>query len=240
MNSQDKDFIDNFLDFFKPYHQEGVRFLAVTICFILLFLFGLFISPWIIRQLQNVLPFTVEFLQLSPLEVLFNYIKIGFFFSFFITMPVFIYQFGKLKIEKDVFEQRINLLYFSLGVALIIFASILLSYFFFYPWQITFLYGLNFDVAYFSSSLSAIVTTFILTIFVTVMLALLPLLRNLIKKSMLFNYATFVQYRKPVIAYSAIFSALIVLPMELMALCAVFLVFFFWYKILVNFSKKRD
>ena len=240
MNTQDKDFIDNFFEILEPYHKSGVRFLAVIICFVLFFILGAFISPWLIRQCQEILPFTVEFLQLSPLEVLFNYLKIGFFFSFFATLPIFIYQFGKLKIEKDVFEQRINLLYVSLIIALIIFVSGFLTYQFLFPWQIMFLYGLNFNVAYFSASLSAMVSSFIFALFVVVMLALLPLLKKLIKKSLFFNYATFIRYRKAVIVYSIVLSVLIVFPMELFALGVIFLAFFFWYKILVNFSKKRD
>ena len=240
MSSQDKDFIDNFLDYFKPYQNSGVRFLAVIICYILFFIIGTALSPSIIRHCRDVLPFSVEFLQLSPWEVLFNYLKVGFFFSFFATLPVAIYQFGKLKIEKDMFKQRMNLLYTSIGVAGIILLTGFLTYKLFFPWQIMFLYGMNFDVAYFSASLSSMVSAFIFTIFVVLMLAFLPLLNFLIKKSLFFNYATFTQYRKPVVVYCVVLSLLIVLPLELFALGVVFLTFFFWYKLLVNFSKKRD
>lgn len=240
MSSNDKDFIDNFFAFLEPYQKAGVRFLAVIICFKLLFILGVWLAPSIIRALQENLPFTVNFLQLSPFEVIFNYLRIGFFLSVFLTLPIFLYQFGKLKINKDIFAERINLLYNALIVAAIIFVSIFFVYKIVFPAEIIFLYGLNFDVAYFSSSLTAIISTFIFTLFVVVMLLLLPLLRNLIKKSQLFNYATFITYRKPVMIYSAIFSVLIILPMELIGIGLMFLFFFFWYKILVNFSKKRD
>ena len=240
MSSNDKDFIDNFFAFMEPYQKSGVRFLAVIICFILLFVLGIFLSSFIIRNMQEGLPFTINFLQLSPFEVLFNYLRMGFFLSFFLTLPFFLYQFGKLKINKDIFSERINLLYNALIILAIIIVSILFVYKIVFPMEIIFLYGLNFDVAYFSSSLSAMISTFVFTLFIVVMLLLLPLLRNLIKKSQLFNYATFVTYRKPVMIYSAIFSALIILPMELIGLGLMFLAFFLWYKILVNFSKKRD
>ncbi len=240
MNSNDKDFIDSFFAYIEPYQKSGVRFLAVIICFALLFISGVLLSPFIIRDIQESLPFTVNFLQLSPFEVLFNYLRIGFFLALLLTLPLFLYQFGKLKINKDIFSERINLLYNALIILAIIVGAMFLVYKIVFPLEIMILYGLNFDVAYFSSSLTAVVATFVATLFVVIMLLLLPLLRYLIKNSQLFNYATFVKYRKPVIIYSAIFSALIVLPMELIGLGVLFLFFFFWYKILVNFSKKRD
>ncbi len=240
MNSNDKDFIDNFFEFLKPYRKSQVRFWAVIISFILLFFLGTLLAPILIRECQATLPFTVQALQLSPFEVLFNYLKIGFFFAFFLTLPFFIYQFGKFKINIDSIKERINLLYVSLLISVIILISSFLVYKIIYPLEITFLYGLNFDVANFTSGLSALVSTFIATLFITVMLLLLPLMRNLIKNSLFFNYATFIKYRKPVIIYSAFLASLIVFPLELIAFGFVFLVFFFWYKILVNFSKKRD
>lgn len=240
MNSQDKDFIDNFFTFLEPYHTSGVRFLAVIVCYLLLFCLGSFLSPIIIKQCLAVLPFSIEILQISPLEVFFNYLKIGFFFSLFATLPIFVYQFGKLKIEKDVFEQRINLLYVSLIVALIILISAFLTYKFFFPWQIIFLYGINLDVAYFSSSLTSMVAQFIFTLLICVMTLSLPLLRNLIKKSLLFNYATLIKNRKSVMIYCGILALLIVSPLELFAIGLIFLILFFWYKILVNFARKRD
>ena len=108
MNSQDKDFIDNFFTFLEPYHTSGVRFLAVIVCYLLLFCLGSFLSPIIIKQCLAVLPFSIEILQISPLEVFFNYLKIGFFFSLFATLPIFVYQFGKLKIEKDVDKRKVT------------------------------------------------------------------------------------------------------------------------------------
>ena len=87
MSSNDnKDFIDKIFDFFEPYKKSNVRFLAVVICFILFFILGLILSPQIIKIFMDEFPFEITLLQISPLEILFNYIKIA--MCFFILHKV--------------------------------------------------------------------------------------------------------------------------------------------------------
>ncbi len=240
MNTKDKDFIDNFFDFFEPCRKAGVRFWTVIIYFAVCFVAGSFFAPTIIKSLHGSLLFEIEFLQTSPLEPLFNYLKIGFFFALFFTLPFFIYQFGKLKIDAEKIEDKINLLYVSLITGTIFVVVMILVSKFLFPFIMFLLYGLNLNSVSYTTSLSAIVSSYIFILFLFIMLALLPLIRSLIKKSLLFNYATLIKYRKLVMVYCAVFAGILALPLEIIALGLVFLTFFFWYKVIVNFSKKRD
>lgn len=242
MKSEDKnkDFIDKFFELINPYKSSGIRLVAVMVCFAIFFLLGIFIAPFMIKEVLNVLLFGVDLLQISPFEILYNYIKIGFFFSVFCTLPFFIYQFGKLKYEAPEFKEKMDLLIASLVFALISVASFFISYKIIFPLNIMFLYGLNFNVSTFTASLSSMTAFFITTFLICIMLLLLPFLRYIIKKSLFFNYATFVKYKKIVMIYLAILSGIIFLPIEYICIGLTFLIFFIWYKILVRFSKKRD
>ncbi len=240
MNSKDKDFIDNFFDFFGPCRRAGVRFWAIVIYFTIFLLVGIFCAPLTIKILHNSLPLEIEFLQTSPIEPIFNYLKIGLFYAIFFTLPFFIYQFGKLKIDAQKIEDKISLLYISLITGAIFVVVLLLVSLFIFPFLIFLLYGMNFNAASYTTSLSAIVSSYIFVLFLFLMLAILPLIRILIKKSLLFNYATLSKHRKQVMVYCAVFAGILALPLEVVALGLVFITFFFWYKIVVNFAKKRD
>jgi len=239
LNDKDKDFIDSFVTMTKSYQSQGIRFVAFVLIFILLFFIGIFLAPTLISVTSNMLRFSVHLLQLSPMEVLFNYIKIGFFFSSFCIFPFFIYQFGKMQIDKENIEEKMNLLLSSLILAFIIIVSSFLVYRFIIPAEIYFLYGMNFHIAEFSSSLSSMVSAFIFTLLLTIMILLLPFMKFLIKKSLFFNYATFIKNRKPIIIYCGIIASLIALPMEIFSVGFIFLICFLWYKVLVHFSKTR-
>lgn len=240
MKSEDKDFIDNFFEFLKPYQNSGIRLLTIIIYFSMCVLLGLFLSPILIKQCMSILPFTIKLLQISPMELFFNYIKIALFFGLFLTAPILVYQFGKLKYENPEFNEKMDLLLASLVVAVIIIVSVFLVYKIIFPFEIIFLYGLNFDVSEYTSSISSIISFFIITSLFVIMLILTPFLRYLTKKSLLFNYATLIKYKKPTVIYMGILTALIFLPFEFIYLGFTFLLFFIWYKIIVNFAKKRD
>ena len=122
---------------------------------------------------------------------------------------------------------------------IIILLSIFLTDKFIFPLTIMFLYGLNFSVADFDSSLSAIISAFLYMLFLVIMLILLPFMRILIKNSKFFNYSELVSFKKPVMIYSAIITAIIALPIEILVFGLVFITFLGWYKTLVHFSKKR-
>ena len=237
--NENKDFIDKFIDYFEPYQKSGVRFAAVAICFFILFIIGTIIAPSVIRSCQRALPFSIQFLQLSPFELIFNYLKIGFFFSLFMTSPYFIYQFGKLKLGTNV-EQKTNLIISAFVLFFAILLATFLTYKFVFPFEIVFLYGLNLNVAQFTTGLSAVVSTFIFTFIMVLLVILLPAIRILIKKSLLFNYATLIVFKKPIMIYLAVLSALLALPIEIISLGFVFLIFFMVYKMLIAFAKKRD
>ncbi len=185
------------------------------------------------------MPFTVEFIQLSPLDAVFNYCKIGFFVALLYTLPLFIYQFGKLKVEKETFEEKTNRMLAASALMLIMLVASFLTYKFIFPMEIMFLYGFNFNVARFASSLSAAVSTFIFTLLMVVILILLPFLRYLIKKSLFFNYSELVSFKKPVMVYAIVFAAIIALPLELITLALVFLAFVIVYRILIIFARTR-
>ena len=53
MKLEDKntDFIDNFFNLFKPYHESGVRLLAIVVLFSVLWLGGTFLAPILIKQI---------------------------------------------------------------------------------------------------------------------------------------------------------------------------------------------
>ena len=239
-NKADKDFIDKFIEYFEPYQKSGVRSIAVAVCFIVSFVIGTIASPSIIRGYQHALPFSIEFIQLSPFELIYNYLKIGFFFSLFTTLPVFVYQFGKLKIDKSDVNKKTNLLLAACVLAVILILNIFLTYKILFPIEIMLLYGINFDVAEFSTSLSSIVSTAIFTYLILFLIILLPILRILIKKSLFFNYATLNLYKKPIIIYIAVLSAILSLPLEIISVGFVFLVFYLVYKLLIIFAMKKD
>jgi len=239
-NDKNKDFVDKFFDFFEPYQKSGVRFLAVTICFILFFIIGLILAPQIISMSLETLPFNIELLQNSTVEILFNYIKIAICFALIFTFPIFLYQFGKLKTNKVTFDYKMNLLICAFSFVTIALISVFLVYKLILPFTIFFLYSLNFNIATFTASLSSMVSTILLTLLFTIMVLLLPFIRILIKKSLFFNYATLVKFKKPVWIYAGIFTALLVLPIEFIVTGIIFFLFVLWYKILVNFAKKRD
>ena len=238
--NDNKDFIDKIFDFFEPYKKSNVRFLAVVICFILFFILGLILSPQIIKTFMDEFPFEITLLQISPLEVLFNYIKVAISFAFLLTFPVGLYQFGKLRAEKLTFDFKLNLLIVACTFLAIALICSFLAYKFVLPSLIFFLYGLNFGSSTMTASLSAMVSTILTIIIFSIMLVALPFVRIMIKKSMFFNYATLVQFKKPIMIYAGIFSTLLVVPMELLALGIIFSLFVVWYKVLVRFSKKRD
>jgi len=241
MSSNDnKDFIDKIFDFLEPYKKSNVRFLAVIISFILFFILGLILSPQIIKIFLDEFPFEITLLQISPLEILFNYIKIAIIFSTILTFPIGLYQFGKLKAEKLTFDFKLNLLIAASAFLAIALVCSFVVYKFILPFLIFFLYGLNFGVSSMTASLSAMVSTILTTLLFLIILVALPFIRIMIKKSMFFNYATLVQFKKPIMIYAGIFSALLVVPMELLAMGIIFSLFVIWYKILVGFSKKRD
>lgn len=240
MNSNDKDFIDNFFDYCATYKSSGVRFLAVIIIFAFLFIIGLFYAPGLIRLLAKSFPFRIEFLQFSPIEIIYNYVKIAFFFSSFLSLPIFVYQFGKLKFEHNDIEEKTNHLLHSLILSLHILLGIFITYKLIFPLIISFLYGLNFDVATFSSNLSAMVSSFIYASIVVILLISLPFTRFLIKNSMFFNYSELVQIKKPMMLYLGILTAIISLPIEILSLGIVFLTFLLWYKLLIHFAKTRE
>ena len=103
MNVQDnRDWIDKFFDFFEIYSKNGVRFFALTVLFATCFIGGFFIAPKLISVVEKLLPFPIILYQLSPVEVLFNYLKIAFFIAAFTTLPFAVYQFEKIKIDKPI------------------------------------------------------------------------------------------------------------------------------------------
>ena len=185
LNDNEMDFIDKFFAYCDRYKSSGVRFFAVIVCFFLMFILGLFLSPSMIRLCAQELPFKIDFLALSPLEVFYNYFKIALIFSSLISLPLFIYQFGKLRFEKGDVEEKTNHLIYALALSIIIIVCAFLTFKFIFPAIIMMLYGMNFSVATFSSGLSAIVSSFIYTLILTIMLVLLPFMRLLIKQSKL-------------------------------------------------------
>ena len=238
--NNNKDFLDKIFDVFEPYQKLGVRFLAVTICFIIFFIVGLLISPQIIQMAMDLLPFEIELLQISPAEILFNYLKIALCFSLIFTFPIFIYQFGKLKAEKLTFDFKMNLLIAAFAYITIVFVCIFTVYKFILPFIIFFLYGLNFNISTITASVSSMVSTLLTTILFSIMVAVLPFVKIVIQKLFFFNYATLVQLKKPILLYAGIVSALLVLPFEILIVGLIFLLFLLWYKIVVILSKKRD
>ena len=242
MNSADKekDFIDEFFSFLEPYKKAKVRFVATIVSFVLVFLLGMFFAPFFISWWHSSLPFDVEFLQISPVEVMYNYVKFALFFSLFLNFPFFLYQFGKFKINFENIEEKVSLLYLSL----IVFAIFLFCFFLclkvIFPIVMFVCYGFNFSVVTYSTSISGIVSAFITTLLLVYLAALLPVVRFLIKKSLFFNYATLVQARKPIIIYLIAITIFITLPIEIIVPLFIFLLLFLWYKVIVNFSKKRD
>jgi len=241
MNAQDnRDLIDKFFDFFETYNKTGIRFFALSILFLSCFILGFFMAPQLISITEKLLPFPIILYQLSPVEVFFNYTKIAFFMAFFITSPFALYQFGKLKVEKLDFDNRLNLLLSASTLAVIILLSFGLTLKFIFPFEVVFLYGLNTDIATVSSSLSAMVSTVIMTMILLILLILLPFMKKIIKKSMFFNYATLIKFKKPIVIYSAILAGIITLPLEIIGLVLTFLIFYLWYKILIHFAKKPD
>ena len=240
LNDNEKDFVDKFFDYFNIYKGSGVRFFAVAIMFFILFIIGFLCAPALIKISISKMPFKVDFLVLTPVDILFNYCKIALFFASFLTFPYFLYQFGKLRYENIDDEQKADRIIISLVFTLFIFLGMFLTSEFFFPAEIMFFYGMNFGVAAFSTSFSAIVSTFIYTDFILTMLIVLPYLFYLIKKSQFFSYAEMLQYKKPIMIYSGILTAIIALPVEILFLGFVFLTFFLWYKVLLNFAKKRD
>ncbi len=240
-NEKNKDFIDKFFEMFEqPYKSSGVRFWTIVIGFIFLFITGLIFAPNFINICINSLSIKLNLVQLAPYESLFNYLKIAFCFASFIIAPFALYQFGKLKVEKLDFENRLNLLIAAAIFFLVIFTSCFITYKFFLPAEIFFLYGLSFPVMEFTTSLSSIVSVYLITIIVTAFVILLPFMRFLIKKSLFFNYATLTKFTKPAMVYSALLAILLVLPFEFVILGLLFLFFVLWYKVLVYFAKKRD
>jgi len=239
-NKDNRDFIDKIFDVFEPYKKSGVRFFALTVLFLICFIGGFFMAPQLISVTEKLLPFPVTLYQLSPFEVFYNYAKIAFFISTFITLPFAVYQFGKLKVEKLDFDNRLNLLFSASSLALIILVSFGITLKFIFPAEIVFLYGLNTDIATISSSLSAMVSSVLMTMILLIILILLPLMKKIIKKSLFFNYATLIKFKKPVIVYAAILAGIITLPLELIGLVLSFVVFYLWYKVLIHFAKKPD
>ncbi|MCR4881450.1 MAG: twin-arginine translocase subunit TatC [bacterium] len=241
LKDNEKDFIDRFFDYCDTYKESGIRFFAIIICFFLLFVIGLFYAPSAIRLCAQLLPFKIDFIALSPLEILYNYFKVALVSSLLLTLPLILYQFAKLRIEKEKnVEAKTDHLIYALVLLIVTLLSTFLTYKYIFPAEIMFLFGLNFSVAIFASSLSAIVSAFIYTLLLVIMLILLPFMRYLIKNSKFFNYSEMTNFKKPVMLYSAILTAVIALPLELLLLGLVFLTFYGWYKILVHYSMKRD
>ena len=241
MNAQDnRDWIDKFFDFFENYSKNGVRFFALSLLFFASFLLGIFMAPQLISVTEKLLPFPITLYQLSPVEVLFNYVKIAFFTATFITLPFAAYQYGKLKVDTNNFDNKLNLLLSSAILSLIILLSFGLTLKFIFPAEVILFYGLNTNIATFSSGLSAMVSTVLITMILLMLLILLPFMKKIIKKSLFFNYATLIKFKKPVIVYSAILAGIITLPLEILGLCLAFLIFYIWYKILIHFAKNPD
>ena len=240
LNDSEKDFIDKFFDYFNVYKDSGVRFFAVALCAFSLFILGLFLAPTFIKMISGILPIEITFLVLSPLDILFNYLKIALFFAFIFAFPVFIYQFGKLKYKSIDADEKINRIIISLIMEIIAVISLFVSYKFLLPTSILLLYGLNFSVVSSTISLSSIVLTFIYMSILVTLVLMLPVMRYLIKNSKFFNYSEMVSFKKPVMIYAGIFTAIIALPIEFLIMGGIFLTFYFWYKILVKYSKSRD
>ena len=232
MNASDKqkDFIDKFFDIFEPYQKSGVRFWAIIAGFLLLFVTGLIIAPSLIQFFMKNLSIKITLIQLSPYETIFNYLKIAFFFATCIIAPFALYQFGKLKVEKLDFESRMDLLIGGASLFVIIILSFFLTYKFFLPFMVFFLYGSSSNVAEFTSSISSMVSSFMTLLIITILLILLPFMRYIIKKSLFFNYATLIKFRKPIMVYSALLAIFLILPCEFIILGLLFLFFFSWYK----------
>ena len=238
--NKEKDFIDLFLDFLKPFKKANVRIISVITCFMVVFFISTFSGAHILHSLKAGFNFPLEILQISPAEVLFNYLKLGFFFAVFFTFPLFIYQFGKFKINQEKIEEKINLFYIALLVFGITVLAIFLSIVCFTPLEYKILYAINFKIASMATSLSALVSTFIVNVFITSLLGFIPVIKSLSKRGLFFNYDTLIKYRRSVVLYFAVFACIIALPVELVVLGLIFLMFFFWYKIVIMMIKKRE
>ena len=242
MNSDgnNKDFIDKIFEYCEKYKTQGVRSFTVLGCFVLFFALGIFWAPSFIKILSAGLPFKIDFLILSPLDIIFDYIKIAFFFSLFMTLPYLLYQFGKLRFEHNNFEDKTEHIFNAAFLFLIFLVGNILTYKVTFPFLIMFLYGLNFGVASYATSLSSIISTYIYLLILTIALMVLPCMKYLIKKSRFFNYDELVKNKKTVMIYAAVLTMIIAIPVDFVAIAIIFLTFFLLYRQIMNYAKTRD
>ncbi|MDD3594157.1 MAG: twin-arginine translocase subunit TatC [Candidatus Gastranaerophilales bacterium] len=240
MNTQDKDIIDKIDEWLQPFYKYKIRVFSIVLIFFLMWFVGFFFAAFIIKFFESNIPFKINFLQLYPYEMLFNYLKFGFLFSVFVNFPFFVYQFGKMKVNINNLQDKSNLFLLSLILVVSALLSVFLSYKILIPLQLFLLYGLNLNIAEFSVNISSFISTICFNIYLVMLLLLLPVVKQLVKKEVFFNYATLVKYKKQALIALGIIAFFIISPAEIVAFAIVFFIFAVWYKIVIHLSKKRD
>jgi sec-independent protein translocase protein TatC len=127
-------------------HLEELRFrlLFVIVYFLIFFGVGIIISPVIIKKvIGDLIITTVKLVALSPIELIYAQIKVGFVFSLILSVPVVIYQLIRF-IKPGLNKKEINAVkYATPSMILLFILGMLFGYFVFLKISLNFLARLS-------------------------------------------------------------------------------------------------
>jgi sec-independent protein translocase protein TatC len=218
--------------------ESKVRVFASFMVVLMAVIFCFCISNNLIKALELKIPYQVTMLQLYVPEIFFNNLKIGLFAGLFVSAPLLIYQFAKLKIKEMNLEKKKTLVKITsvlFGVSLL---AILAAYFFFIPLQLVFFLGINHELSNLTLNLSSYISFCLATMFVSCLVFFVPVFYYLIKKNLFFSSKDLESLKKIMLYVSLGLSLLILSPPELVEFVIFAFVIHLFYVLMIYLTRR--
>lgn len=187
------------------------RLIVIAISFLLFLIAGIFLSPFVIKQLiQNLALKNVNFVALSPLEFFYTQIKVGIFVAIALSSPIIIYHLIKF-IKPSLKNNEAKALFYIIpGFIILFLIGAFFGYFVLVKIGLSFLANL--------SSLVSVQNLWSIEKFITFIFAMclgaglifqLPLVLLLLKKLNIIEFKSLGKYRAYIYTIIFILAALI-------------------------------
>ena len=168
------------------------------------------LSRLVIKALQSELLNVVNFVQLTPAEILMSSLQVAVFVGLYLSSPVILYHLLKIKFKNTSAKNTKFLPILLISIFVLFSLGILFAYYILLPFNLYFLLGLNGGIAGINISISSYVTLCLKLIFITGMIFELPIIFWALVKLDLLDYKKLASFWKPVavgaLAISAIFN----------------------------------
>ncbi|MFH0703145.1 MAG: twin-arginine translocase subunit TatC [bacterium] len=213
----------------KDYTKFKTEITHFFVVFVLASTVILVFSRQLIKILLMQVPFTINFVQLTPAEIFLSSLKIAVLTGFYLSFPVIIYYLKK-------FNKKI--LFTSLMSGFLLFAAgILFAYYVAIPLLLLFLLGFNSNLAHINISISSYVSFCLQVILIIGMAFELPVFCILLVKTRFISSKKLISLWKYVFIGALAVSFIIASSLELFAQIMFAGIILFFYGICIAITK---